>query len=364
MAHEGCETGPTIVQWMLDTRPLWLGSQSKSAKEQMEEFKTIASRALALLPPAERQSVLKYYHVKDAKMGLASHLLKHLVITKHCNIPWSESIISRDENKKPCYIPSADSPDQKYIEFNVSHQAGIVSLIASFGFDSTVQVGTDVVCVDERLTHDYKFIEKEGFFGWVDMHGDVFAPKELDEMKLSPVELSKDILSVQLQGYGKSQISRCQWRNQQLTFQSEYGVDGKPQQIGPINTNDVIDQKLRRFYAFWCLREAYVKMTGEALLAPWLRDLEFRDVQPPNAKEGLSEPESLVEGDALSELRIFFKGKPVQNVDMDLRAYGQHFMLAGALRVTTQGDRSKAILGSWRELDIERDVLEIAEARS
>ncbi len=52
-------------------------------------------------------------------------------------------------------------------------------------------------------------------------------------------------------------------------------------EVMQVASNDVIEAKLRRFYTFWALKEAYVKMTGDALLADWLRVLEFRKVRAP-----------------------------------------------------------------------------------
>ena len=43
----------------------------------------------------------------------------------------------------------------------------------------------------------------------------------------------------------------------------------------------MISMKLRRFYAYWGLKEAYIKMVGEGLLASWLRELEFLGVHAP-----------------------------------------------------------------------------------
>ncbi|RDW77790.1 hypothetical protein BP6252_05843 [Coleophoma cylindrospora] len=355
------KTEPRIIQWLLDTRPLWPVSRKASPKDEVQELKSVASRALSLLSPAEQKAVLQFYHVRDAKMSLASHLLKHLVITKYCNVSWQDSKISRDENKKPCFVPAPDCPEQKHIEFNVSHQAGIVSLIASIGFEGKVEVGTDVVCANERLAHDYKFIEKDGFFEWVDMHGDVFAEHELNEMKLYPVLLPEDVLIDSLRGYAKDQISRCQWRNQQINIPASNipnGIQGKPV---PIDTNVIIDAKLRRFYAFWCLREAYVKMTGEALLAPWLRDLEFRDVQPPAPCAEPEDSGSLAVGETLAELNIFFKGRPVKDVEMDLVAIGSHYMISAVIRAAQTADKERAVLGLWEHLELDRDVLSLAE---
>ncbi len=291
-------------------------------------------------------------------MSMASHLLKHLVVTKYCNVPWSQSKLSRDANGKPYFVAKADSPNPVRIDFNVSHQAGIVSLIAAIGFKEHIDVGTDVVCANERTVHDYRHIEKDGFFDWVDIHGDVFAESEINHMKLGPIKLDLG-KGAKVTGFGKDALSRCQWRNQMIDVKVS-GEDGVETTL-KVESNRVIDAKLRTFYAMWCLREAYVKMTGEALLAPWLKELEITDVQAPAAKEGVS-AESLEEGAMATDFDIYFKGKKATDVRMELLALGTNYMVCGSLRVPKGADESVLRMGRWKELNLETDVLDVAEA--
>jgi 4'-phosphopantetheinyl transferase len=295
--------------------------------------------------------VLKYYHVKDAKMALASHLLKHLVITKYCGVPWAESKVTRDKNGKPYFAPAGDSSEDNHIEFNVSHQAGIVSLIAVVGRKG-VNVGTDVVCVNERESHDYSYIGKEGFFAWVDIHADVFADSEVQSMKVGSVA-NFSLRAGALEGLEESKmepLSKCQWRDQEL--QVELG-DKKV----VVDSNLVIDAKLRGFYAMWCLREAYVKMTGEALLAPWLKELEIFGFKAPSAPRIRPSDDSLEEGDICASFNIRFKGNLVLNVRMELSALGENYMVGGAVRVNEGIGGSDLKLGKWTELNLEADIL-------
>src|SRR5436190_1116057 len=113
-------------------------------------------------------------------MSLASHLVKHLAITKLCSVPWSASKISKAANGKPVYILPLSEPGRKALEFNVSHQAGIVTLVAAT--DATVDLGTDIVCVNER--NEFARFEKEGLFKYIDMHADVFAESETQALKM------------------------------------------------------------------------------------------------------------------------------------------------------------------------------------
>ncbi|XMA14702.1 hypothetical protein WAI453_007493 [Rhynchosporium graminicola] len=308
---------PQIVQWFVDTRPLWPVAKS-NAREEVQQLKIVAAEALSFLTEAEQSSVLKYYHLKDAKMSLVSHLLKHLIIAK-CGVPWSRTILSRNEKKKPVFKPeSVDS--HVLLDFNVSHQAGIVSLIAAVGFND-VTVGTDIVCVNERIQQDSEHISKHGFGNWVDIHADVLADSEVAAIKLTPI-------------------------NEETR-----------------RSGTVIEKQLRKFYAVWCLREAYVKMTGDALLAPWLKELEILLVNPPNAKEGL-DATSLEQGDRIRQFANYFQKKVVMDVTMELTPIGKHYMIAGSIHVPEELKDERAKLGKWQQLDFEKDVLAFAVASS
>lgn len=245
------------------------------------------------------------------------------------------------------------------IGFNVSHQAGLVSIIAVIGGHGDVEVGTDIVCVNERLDHDYRQIDKEGFFAWADIYADVFAESEVSFMKLAPVKLGLGE-GLEVKGFGNDSLSRCQWRNTKLEVEAVEGKSEKAVTV-TLDTNVVIDAKMRRFYAMWCLREAYVKMTGEALLAPWLKELEILNVEAPAGNDAIQDPSSLEKGQVARDFRISFKGKPVTNVMMELTALGTNYMVAGSARSATGRDISSLQMGQWKLLDLESDVLAFGE---
>ncbi|KFY79447.1 hypothetical protein V499_01576 [Pseudogymnoascus sp. VKM F-103] len=314
-----------FLQWIVDTRKLWVVPGSLGAKEQMQAFERVAADALAILPPQEKKGVLKYWFVRDAKMSLASHLLKHLVIHELGSVPWALSTVSRDENGKPCFYPS--NGVGKALEFNVSHQAGLVPLIACA--NPEVEVGIDVVCVNERS--DNATIRKDGLFTWIDMHSDVFSPHEVHYMKYNAENLSLP-LQIDVGGKALDGIANCQRRDESVSWTTNSGA------LQKLDADIIIDAKLRRFFAFWCLREAYIKMTGEALLAPWLRDLEFRKFTVPTAnKEAPHDDSDLLLGDTTKEFEIYFKGEHVENVTMELRALGRNYMVGTAVRNKDRG---------------------------
>lgn len=266
--------------------------------------------------------MLRYLFVRDAKMALASHLLKHYVVSKCCGVPWWETKITRNAKTKPVYVDPASGASP--VEFNVSHQAGLVALVASHGGDcGEVDVGVDVVCVSERRDRDHAVIAKEGWPSFVDMHADVFAPSEASYLKYR-------ILSA---------------------------VPGLPAGATPAQLTDF---KLRCFYTLWCFREAYVKMTGEALLAPWLKVLEYRNFKPPNPTESFGG--SLEDGgDVVREHEIWFEGKRVDDANVSLRSLGPDYMTCTAVRTPRDKEVGLGIdLKAFEIISIE-EILEHAE---
>ncbi|KND89914.1 L-aminoadipate-semialdehyde dehydrogenase-phosphopantetheinyl transferase [Tolypocladium ophioglossoides CBS 100239] len=252
----------TVVKWVLDTRSLW-----PEAKET-KDLQTAASRALALLTPEEQQGVLRFYHVKDAKLALGSSLLKRLAISTYCGVGWDAARWTRDARTKPVFLlPDASEP----LLFNVSHQAGLVVLLAVHGPPLGTAIGVDVVCPPERRSRDHAMIAADGWPQYVDIHADVFSPGEAARLKALPFIR--------------------------------------------------LDRLLSYFYSLWCLREAYVKMTGDALLALWLRELDLRYFAPP----GEVPPDD-------RGFEIWFREKRVDDVDMRLEWLLDEYMVCTAVR--------------------------------
>ncbi len=285
----------TVIQWILDTRNLWPGA------ERTAQLKDHARRALALLPKPDQDDVLKYLHVSDAKMALGSRLLKRYVISRYLpHIPWNQVTTTRDkETKKPIFI----SPDgSEPLIFNVSHQAGLVVLVAALHPKQGTALGVDVVCPTERRGRDHNMISKEG--GWpafVDIHAEVLCPVEVTNL--------------------------CRL---------------------PSNSIPAIDRALRYFYILWCLREAYVKMTGEALLAPWLKSLEMRNFAPP-------------EDAPIDQTEIWFHGRRLQDVDLQLVNVLDSFVVCTAAKRDCSG--GKLELGDFEMLDVD-ELIAFAEKSS
>ena len=251
----------------------------KSATEAWASTPRVAP-ALKLLPQTEQVAVCRFYKPSDAALSLCSYLLKHLAIVRGCKVPWSESEISQErqtQNGKPYFKKGG-------VEFNVSHHGQIVALVATTA--PGVHVGIDVVQVD--LARDRRGVEGEhGFEGWVQSFRDVFSPSEFSTLRnLTP---------------------------------------GLPRP----DSEETLKMKLRRFHVNWALKEAYIKMTGDALMAQWLQQLEFASTMPPSPVSAL-DPSKWTWGNTMVT-GVTLHGKPVEGVRIEVDALRQDYMVATAV---------------------------------
>lgn len=264
--------------------------------------------------------MLKYYFVRDAKMSLVSHLLKRYVVSRWCSVPWGQVALSRNRHTKPVWVDPETGASP--IDFNVSHQAGIVALAAAVhgrGLGGVVDIGTDVVCTSERRDRDHKMVREDGWAAFVDVHAEVFAPAEVEFLK---------------------------------------GL------IPPSSESEAaMDFRLRWFYTLWCLREAYVKMTGEALLAPWIRQLEFSGFRPP--RQAASFEESLYQEDTDGTVgSIRLAGQTVDDANMSLRSLGPDYLTCTAVRTAINKEDGLAIrLGPFQLISLEEIIKFAADHR-
>lgn len=273
-----------VFRWILDVKDLWPSPSGDDGNARATTTWATGKEtcdALDLLTPDERTKVLSFYRVNDAKLSLASRLLKHRAIADTCAVAWSEAVVSQDKNKKPCYKPlSAGAPS---IEFNVSHHGTLVGLVGCSG--NSTRLGVDVVQMN--WDKDYPKVLRDGFEAWANIYEMVFSEREMNDIAgyVPPERLSLE---------------------------------------------DEIRTKLRHFYAHWCLKEAYIKMTGEALLAGWLQELEFRDVQVPQPRSHLGPGENGKGdwGQTCTDVQIWFRGQRVTHVKLEIQAFREDYMVA------------------------------------
>lgn len=327
---------PTLTRWYIDTRPLTLS--------------TTTLPLLTTLQEPDQTAVQRFYHLKDKHMSLASNLLKYLFIHRTCRVPWSSIVISRtpDPHRRPCFIPdpskSNGSDAVVNVEFNVSHQASMVAIAGTTipttpgpSPDSTLrkpEVGIDITCVNERQGRTGEERTLASLYNYVDIFSEVFSAREIAEMKRLPGALSS---SPNTTGNGS------------VDGRAEYGY--------------------RLFYTYWALKEAYIKMTGEALLASWLRELEFNNVIAPSPTPAAESGDGVF-GEPYTGVKTTLKGDVVEDVRVEVVALEHDFLFATAARGgglgadsraggEGEGENKNAGKDPWmpfEKLDIERDI--------
>lgn len=209
---------------------------------------------------------------------------------------------------KPCLDHSLRPSGTEAVDFNVSHQAGLVALAGCANISALF--GVDIVCVNER--NDSRVIEMEGFNAYINMHAEVFSEADLTAMK--------------------APFSSAASGEAENTTQA-----GK-------------DARLVRFYAYWCLKEAYIKLEGEALLAPWLKDVEFKKVRCPKPATGVE-----TWGEKVDNIEVWRAGKKVEDVRMVLQAFQDNYMVGTAIKSGNK-DGGEIIDPTYTLLNPEEDI--------
>ncbi|KAL4935137.1 hypothetical protein BDV06DRAFT_135764 [Aspergillus oleicola] len=308
-----------LTRWYIDTRPL--------------TSTTTTLPLLSTLQAADQTAVQNFYHLKDRHMSLASNLLKYLFVHRTARVPWSEIVISRtpDPHRRPCFVHP--QPNKKgngegevaepiNVEFNVSHQASMVALAGTVMPPPSQQteqqkakpeVGIDITCVNERPNRNNEPRTLGSLFDYIDIFAEVFSAKEISDMK---------------------------------------SLHGCP---SPSSTETLVNYGYRLFYTYWALKEAYIKMTGEALLAPWLRELEFSNVVAPSKgnEEGAF-------GEPYTGVKTTLRGDVVSDVRIEVVALEGDYLFATAARGGRIGSSNREEgEDPWmpfQKLDIERDI--------
>jgi 4'-phosphopantetheinyl transferase len=375
----------SLTRWYIDTRPL-----------------TSTSSALPLLEtlrPPDQETVKRFYHLEDRHMSLASYLLKYFFIHRACHVPWNEITISRtpEPHRRPCFTPPAgaqqDGTAIPNVEFNISHQASLVALagcivpsfcaavssassagpglnspdalsasslppqaaaftrpdLSSAPLPGVPQVGIDITCVDEsRRRRKSPPATPKALAEFVDTFESVFSQRELDTIKAVP-----------------------EWnRKGDVETASLHPATTRS---GSSSLEEAIISRVRLFYAYWALKEAYIKMTGEALLAPWLQQLEFTDVVAPEPVSSTIQSQPLMGvddvvsdtgsawGEPYTGVQTWLNRRRVEDVRIEIAAFERDYLIATAARGAGMGAGSQTTGGvdSWRKLeriDIDKDI--------
>lgn len=363
MPHE--ETRHGLTCWLLDTRSIWPGAKITDSEGARE--------ALTLISPEERENILKKYHIADARMSLGSALLKRLFVNKSLGIPWKEICFGRKRDPKhgkPCSLVASPSASKVFVpaplEFNISHQNGLVALVGCKTAEIDAEIGVDIVCVNER--NDTKTIDEEGFDGWVDMYQEIYSQEEMFDMKYHVDEfqlLDGTVVTPDMLG----RHDRCTSRNQYLTIKLPSG------ESRTFDSDLLIDAKLRRFYTFWCYKEAYIKLDGEALLANWIPQLEFKHVRAPKAGTPARCSTHGVWGERVTDAEVWWSGsgsepgvetkdgprgsRRLTDTRVEIQALEEDFMIGVAAK-EKHGKALPEVLTSFVGLHLEEDIMSVA----
>ena len=318
---------------------------------------------LETLSKEQQDKVKAFMRPADRLMSLASALLKYVFIHRYALIPWDDVRISRtpDPHRRPYWEPGAGSTGETGLEFNVSHQNGLVTLIGcrtpeeqNQSYATTlagrqdedaagpplphatheqVRLGVDLACANEHGRTPADMTTQAKLDDWIDIFEEMFSDACRKDMKSAVI----------------------------------------PHATTP---GDLIQQRFRRFYAYWSLKEAYIKMVGEGLLADWLTKLEFQNVQAPEPPRPDDFPDdgfswALRDEDemkwtpadrAVKAISATLYGKRMVDVKLSLVAFETDFLCATAMRGVedaTAGTPQER----WIKLDIEQDIRPCAEGR-
>ncbi|KPI40082.1 uncharacterized protein AB675_11522 [Cyphellophora attinorum] len=315
------------------------------------------------LTEAERAKIQAYMRPADRLMSLASALLKYLFIHRYARIPWDEVRISRtpDPHRRPYWEPGAGSTGDFGLEFNVSHQNGVVVLLGCRTPDEQSQAYTAPIT---RVLND-----------------SIDGPP-LPENAHEQVRLGVDLACANEHGRTPADVTTQAKLDEWVDIFEEMFSDSCRQNMktaaipGAASSTDLVQQRFRRFYAFWALKEAFIKMVGEGLLADWLAKLEFENVQAPTPAKADDFPDdgfswALQDEDelkwtppeqAIKHIRASLYGKQLNDVNLSLVAFENDFLLATSMhgvQDATEGTPQER----WIKLDLERDFRRCAEGK-
>lgn len=280
---------------------------------------------LHLLPPDSRTPVTRFYRLSDKKLALGSQLLQRALLCEthqaiNSNITLQSVKLWKDpESGRPGYILPEGTSEARIVDYNVSHHSGLVVLAAllpdSSGSPSSSgrRIGVDVVTT-------------------------TLPPR---------ASSAKDFLD---------------------SFTTPSAGIFTPYEITTINSQSTWPLRIRLFYIYWALKEAYVKATGTGLVTD-LTKIEFRNVKVFHVEQpGVRR---------YTGARLYLNGVEqegwyleVEVFDLDEEEeeeeHGEGNMekqVYIAIATQKEGLSGKDLKGEWKVVDMARDIERWDEAR-
>lgn len=306
---------------------------------------------------------------------------------KTTGLLWDEVVFSRKLDQrlgKPCWIPPATRAGNEktkrwpVIDFNVSHQKGIVLLVgiasnatgdARRMLNEETEIAVDVVSPNER--GDLASIASSGLEEFVSTFSEIFSEEEVFRLTYTlPQSCSITLDSgrqVSARELGRlDRVTEC-GKILRLLLDGEGGFKEQVE----FDSDVIIEEKIRNFYASFSLKESYVKMGGMGLAATWIRQCEFHNVRAParasvarcNLAGTLGETTRNVhpgdhEAGDQDSFTITMDGEEVQDVEAEIQSFEEDYLFSTMIKPRTilNGERFPA----WQRVSLERDILAVA----
>jgi 4'-phosphopantetheinyl transferase len=296
-------------------------------------------------------------------MSLGSALLKRAYIAHATGLEWQSIQLGRKLHAtmgKPCWLPppinGANHKSWPRIDFNVSHQNGIVVLVGicappdERAEDSELQVSVDIVSPSER--NQLAKITDSDFASYMETYETMFSEAEMFS------------LTYTLPATGHVTLSTGETvPNQLLGRLDRTIVGGELNQVElpggrklSLPSDAILEEKLRNFYAAFSLKEAYVKLGGEGIGADWIRQLEIQNFRAP-ARRAVSPSiwgESITSNSG--DLSFTLRGADVTDVWVEIQGFKDDYFISTMLKpAEALGDRNA--VPCWKMVDVEQDIL-------
>jgi 4'-phosphopantetheinyl transferase len=313
--------------------------------------------------PKEQQDILNKYHPSDARMSLGSALLKRAFIAHATGLDWHSIKLGRKLHAtmgkpywQPPSIEDAGRRNWPRIDFNVSHQNGIVVLVGVCAtaqyihLDGELLVSVDIVSPNER--DQLAKIISSDFSSFVAMYENMFSQAEIFGLTYTLPATGHVRLptgeTVPNQVLGRLDRTITGGRLNQVDL-----PDGRKLNI-PSDT--ILEEKLRNFYAAWSLKEAYVKLGGEGIGADWIQKLEVQTFRAPARRAASLD----VWGESITsdsgDIGLTSRGEDVTDVCVEIQGFEDDYFISTMLKPAA-ALVSRNALPSWKMVDVERDIL-------